>query len=132
MNKIKKIVLRTLLTFVIIPAIIIIVAGHAFISFQSLAKADGFQYFTMDSDDNVNAIMGDSILVSSVSKLKVVSPFPVQFQLVKDGEVIDVVENVYEYDYEPNNKKGNYRIAAKLFLDDAWISWVFTNPIYIY
>lgn len=109
-----------------------LVAGHAFISFQSLAKADGFQYFTMDSNDNVNAIMGDSILVSSVSKLKVVSPFPVQFQLVKDGEVIDVVDNVYEHDYELNNKKGNYRVVAKLFLDDTWVSWVFTNPIYIY
>jgi hypothetical protein len=109
-----------------------IVAGHSFISFQSLAKADGFQYFAMDSEDNVNAIMGDSISAKTVSKLKALSPFPVQFQLVKNGEVIDIVDNTYEYEFNPSSNKGNYRIVAKLFLDDKWISWVFTNPIYIY
>ena len=109
-----------------------LVAGHAFISFQSLAKADGFQYFAVDSDDNVNGIMGDSISIGSVSKIKAVSPFPVQFQLVKDEKVIDVVDDVYEYEFNPNNQVGNYRIVAKLYLDDTWISWVFTNPIYIY
>ncbi|VAX19062.1 hypothetical protein MNBD_IGNAVI01-2444 [hydrothermal vent metagenome] len=109
-----------------------LVAGHEFISFQSLAKADGFQYFAVDSSDNVNAILGDSISAKSVAKLKAVSPFPVQFQLVKDGKVIDTVDNVYEYEFDPNDHAGNYRIVAKVFLDDAWVSWVFTNPIYIY
>ena len=109
-----------------------LVDGHAFISFQSLAKADGFQYFTTDSNDGINAIMGDSISIESVSKLKAVSPLPVQFQLIRDGKVIDEVENVYEYDFDPNNLVGNYRIVAKLFLDDTWISWVFTNSIYIH
>ena len=109
-----------------------LVDGRAFISFQSLAKADGFQYFTKDSNDGINAIMGDSISIESVSKLKAVSPLPVQFQLIRDGKVIDEVENVYEYDYDPNNLVGNYRIVAKLFLDDTWISWVFTNSIYIH
>ncbi len=109
-----------------------LVAGHEFISFQSLAKADGFQYFTVDSSDNVNAILGDSVSVKSVAKLKAVSPFPVRFQLVKDGEVINSIDNVYEYKYDPRGKPGNYRIVAKLFLDGNWISWVFTNPIYIF
>jgi len=109
-----------------------LVAGHAFICFQSLAKADGFQYFAVDSDNHVNAIMGDSVATKLVAKFKAVSPFPVQFQLVKNGEVIDVVDNVYEYEFDPNNEIGNYRIVAKLYLDDAWVSWVFTNPIYIY
>jgi len=109
-----------------------LVAGHAFISFQSLAKADGFQYFAVDNNNIVSAILGDSVSVKSVSKLKAVSPFPVQFQLLNNGEVIEVVDNVYAYEYELNNKIGNYRIVAKLFLDDAWVSWVFTNPIYIH
>ena len=109
-----------------------LVAGHAFISFQSLAKADGFQYFTLDNENNLNAVMGDSVSIKSVSKLGAVSPFPVQFQLVKDGIIIDMVDDVYNYEFEPNNQTGNYRIVAKLFLDDAWVSWVFTNPIYIH
>lgn len=109
-----------------------LVSGHAFISFQSLAKADGFQYFTLDSSNKVNAIMGDSVSVKSVQKIKAVSPFPVKFQLVKDGKIIDKVDNVYEYEFKLNNQRGNYRIVAKLLFDDSWISWVFTNPIYIH
>lgn len=109
-----------------------LVSGHAFISFQSLANADGFQYFSTDLNDNLNAILGDSINVDKVTKLKVVSPFPVQIQLLKDGVIIDEIENVYNYEYKPDNVIGNYRIVAKLFLDDKWIPWVYTNPIYLY
>ncbi len=108
------------------------VAGHEFISFQSLARADGFQYFAVDSAGTVNAILGDSIPSGSVERLKVVSPYPVKFELVRNGQVIDTVDNVYEYGYEPNGQAGNYRIVAKLFIGDRWVSWVFTNPIYVY
>ena len=109
-----------------------LVCGHEFISFQSLAKADGFQYFAMDSSAQIKGILGDSISVDSAAVLKAVSPFPVRFQLVKDGKVIDSKDNVYEYSYVLNKRKGAYRIAAKLCFDDAWVSWVFTNPIFIY
>lgn len=107
-------------------------AGHTFISFQSLAKADGFQYFSVDDNNNINAILGDSVSVDAVAFIKAVSPFPVQFQLVKDGKVIDTEENVYQYEFSPGKESGNYRIVAKLYLDDEWVSWVFTNPIYIH
>jgi hypothetical protein len=109
-----------------------LVAGHAFISFQSLANANGFQFFSIDGNDDLNAIMGDSISAEQVSKLKVISPLPVQFQLVRDGVVIDVNENVYSYEYEPDKVVGNYRIVAKLYFDENWIPWVYTNPIYVY
>ena len=108
------------------------VSGHAFISFQSLAKADGFQYFAVDESDNIKGILGDSIKVDSISTLKAVSPFPVMFQLLKDGNVIFSEENTYQFKYDPKRETGNYRIVAKLFLDDDWVSWVFTNPIYVY
>ncbi len=109
-----------------------LVAGHVFISFQSLAKADGFQYFVLDSLNNVSAILGDSVSAGSVQKLKAVSPLPVKFQLIKGGEIIDEVDNVYEYEFNPQNNVGNYRIVAKLYFNDEWVSWIFTNPIYIY
>ena len=107
-------------------------AGHEFISFQSLAKADEFQYFCMDKDNQISGILGDSVAADQALKLKAVSPLPVRFELVKDGKLIDSQDNVYEYLYNINNKKGNYRIVAKLYLDGAWVSWVFTNPIYVY
>lgn len=109
-----------------------LVAGHAFISFQSLAKADGFQYFSLAKNNQPNAIMGDSIPADSVAMLKAVSPFPVKFQLIKNGELIDQADNVYSYEYQPKGNKGNYRIVAKLFLNKKWVSWVFTNPMYLY
>ena len=109
-----------------------LVAGHEFISFQSLAKADEFQYFCMDKDNQISAILGDSVAADQALKLKAVSPLPARFELVKDGKPIDSKDNVYEYLYNINNKKGNYRIVAKLYLDGAWVSWVFTNPIYVY
>ena len=109
-----------------------LVAGHAFIAFESLADAKGFQYFSTNSSHDVNAIMGDSISVKSLHKLKVASPFPVQFKLIKDGDLIDVAEDSYSYEYDPNHIPGNYRIEAYLNFDNKQVSWVYTNPIYVY
>lgn len=90
-----------------------LVEGHAYVAFENLAIADGFQYFLTDANNKKNAIMGDSISINSVKKLKVVSPYPVQFKLVKNGELIAVADDLYEYEFSPNNK-GNYRIEAHL------------------
>ncbi len=109
-----------------------LVAGHEFISFQSLAKADGFQFFALNKNGEVSAILGDSVSADSAHELKSISPFPVRFQLVKDGKVIDSKDNVYEYSYVLSGRKGVYRIVAKLYFDGDWISWVFTNPIYVF
>jgi len=97
-----------------------------------LAKADGFQFFTLDENSNLNAIMGDSVNINNVHSIKSISPFPVKFELIRNGKIVDVVENVFEYEYFPKNVHGNYRIVAKLFIDNSWVSWVFTNPIYLY
>lgn len=109
-----------------------LIYGHAFISFQSLAKANGFQYFSLNTDNQLNAIMGDSVSVDFVTTLMAVSPFPVKFQLFNNGKLVDELENAYNYEFKPEGKKGNYRIVAKLLFNNKWVSWVFTNPIYIY
>ena len=109
-----------------------LVAGHTFIAFESLANAKGFQYFSTNDTDEVNAIMGDSISVNSLNKLKAVSPFPVQFELIKDGAVINTVEDSYMYEFDPNQQPGNYRIEAYLNFNDELIPWIYTNPIYVY
>ena len=109
-----------------------LVAGHAFIAFESLANAKGFQYFSTDTKQNVTAIMGDSIQVGSISALKAVSPFPVQFKLLKNGEVIDIADNLYTYEYKGEVTAGNYRIEAYMNLKGEQIPWVYTNPIYVY
>jgi hypothetical protein len=76
--------------------------------------------------------LGDSISVESVHTLKAVSPYPVQFKLVKNGKVIETKDNAYEYEFKPENSKGNYRIEAHLKFNEEYTAWVLTNPIYIY
>jgi hypothetical protein len=109
-----------------------IIKGHLYVSFESLAKADGFQYFAMNKQNGIAAILGDSVMTEDVSALKAVSPFPVKFQLLNHGEIIDEAADVYEYSFSPGGSKGNYRIVARIKLNDQWIPWVYTNPIYVY
>jgi len=109
-----------------------LVAGHAFIAFENLAEAKGFQFFSTEKNNAVNAIMGDSVNVRNVKKLHAVSPFPVRFTLVRNGEEIDVMNNEYVYEFDPQSVPGNYRIVASLMINDIWTTWVITNPIYIF
>jgi len=109
-----------------------LIAGHAFIAFEALADAKGFQYFSTDDKDVVNAIMGDSIAVKSVKTLKAVSPLPVQFTLIKNGKIIETVDDTYSYEFDPKNKKGNYRVEARLTFNDQKVLWIVSNPIYLY
>lgn len=109
-----------------------LIAGHAFIAFESLANAKGFQYFSTDSKQEVNAIMGDSIAVATVNKLKAVSPYPVYFQLIKDGDVIDNAGDQYSYEYEGEVTPGNYRLEAYINLKGEQVPWIYTNPITVY
>ncbi len=69
-----------------------IVAGHAYISFESLAEARGFQFVAQNDRGQVNAIMGDSVAVDSVTTLRAVSPLPVRFELFKSGTMIDQID----------------------------------------
>jgi hypothetical protein len=109
-----------------------LVKGHAYISFENLAEAKGFQFFSLDGNRNVNAIMGDSVLAKDVHELWALSPYPVLFQLVKNGKTFDQAEEVYEYQFSPQSSPGNYRIVASVKLDNKWTPWVYTNPIYVY
>ena len=109
-----------------------IIEGHAFVSFESLAKANGFQYFSVDDDEQVSGILGDSVQVAKVSAIKALSPLPVVFQLFQNGKLIDTSEEKYTYEYKLNHLKGNYRLVARVKLLDEWIPWIYTNPIYIY
>lgn len=109
-----------------------IIKGHVFIAFESLAMSDGFQYFATDDHGNVTAILGDSISKEQASNLKAVSPYPVKFKLFKQGEVVKETEAQYEFEYDVQNNAGNYRIVAYVNLDDKWVPWIFTNPIYIH
>jgi len=109
-----------------------VVKGHAYVSFESLAEADGFQFYSTNSSGSLTGIVGDSVNLRQASALHAVSPFPVRFELFRSGKLIDFKENSYDYQFSLKNKPGNYRIVARLKLRGELLPWVYTNPIYIY
>lgn len=109
-----------------------VVQGHVIVSFESLAPAKGFQYFAHNSMESVTAIPGDSVLLDNVKILKAVSPFPAKFEILKDGKLFDTSEETYEYESSIIEKRGNYRLVARLRFNEIWTPWVYTNPIYVY
>lgn len=109
-----------------------LVKGHAYISFESLAEAKGFQFFSKNKAGKVNSIMGDSIRSEEVATLAAVSPLPAKLELYKDGKLVDSKENSYTFDFPLANQKGNYRIVARLKLRNEWLPWVYSNMIYVY
>ncbi|MCC5929781.1 MAG: hypothetical protein JJU28_11080 [Cyclobacteriaceae bacterium] len=109
-----------------------IVDGKLLVVFQALAPADGFQFVSLDAKDQVSGIIGDSVMVDSADRLKAVSPYPVKFELLKDGILIESTENVYEYEYKTGGQKGNYRLVALLKYRKQWLPWVYTNHIVLH
>lgn len=109
-----------------------LVAGHAFVAFENLADARGFQYFATGKDGEVNAILGDSIAVNEVHELKAVSPLPVTFKLFRNGELVETYGESREYSFAPGNQPGNYRVEAHVRLQKETVQWVITNIIYVH
>jgi hypothetical protein len=108
-----------------------LVKGRAYISFESLAEAKGFQFFSTNGDGQVNAILGDSVSSQDASILKVVSPFPAQLEIYRNGKLISTHEG-YNHEIPVDQQKGNYRVVARLKLRNEWLPWVYTNPIYVF
>lgn len=108
-----------------------LLAGHAYIAFESLAEADGFQFYVTNPSEEVLGIMGDSIPAADL-RLKALSPLPVQFQLIRNGQLIDEKTDAYTYEFDPKGQAGNYRLVARVLLDNEWLCWVMTNPIFLY
>ncbi len=109
-----------------------LVRGHAYISFESLAKADGFQFFAAGPSGDPVAIMGDSIPAGTAFRLRAVAPYPVRWELFKDGKLATSKDNDYAFEFPVNGLRGNYRVVARLKFRDRWLPWIYTNPIYVY
>jgi hypothetical protein len=105
--------------------------GRAFVSFENLLEAKGFQFFGLAKDGTLSGIMGDSISVADVAQIRAISPYPVDFELIKNGKIIDSAEKSYTFDYQIT-EHGNYRIVCRIRLNGKSVPWLYTNPIYLY
>ena len=109
-----------------------ILKGNMYTAFQNLADANGFVFYSRNKAGNLSAIMGDSVSVASSHSLNAVSPLPGQFRLIRNGKVIDTINDAYEYHYETLIFPGVYRLEVALYFDSKWTPWIYSNPIYIY
>lgn len=107
--------------------------GHLFTAFKSLGDAKGFLFYAVDQNNQIDAILGDSIQAEQVKALKAVTPLPGRFVLIHDGKPIDQsADDAYEYAWTGKMAKGAYRIEIRVSLQDKKIPWLYSNPIYIY
>ncbi len=104
--------------------------GHAYIAFESLASADGFQFFATRSG-KFAALMGDSLRFTPDLRLHAESPLPGRIRLVKNGVVIQEQRHTYTAVFSVQ-EAGIYRGEVALQLDGRWVPWIYTNPIYIF
>lgn len=115
-----------------------IASGHAYVSFDTFASPDGFQFTAQGTGET--AIMGDSIRLSAGNpiRLQVLLP-PAQegiIHLLRNGKVVArLAGNMLKYTVE---EAGVYRVevyhfTAKLPFGFYFRSklWIISNPIYI-
>jgi hypothetical protein len=107
-----------------------LVAGHAFVSFENLLEARGFEFLALGKSGACVGIMGDEIPLEKIHVLRASSPYPAKYQLIKDGNLLIETESTYEFEFSPS-LAGNYRITARIPLNGKWIPWIYTNNIYI-
>lgn len=107
--------------------------GHLFTAFKTLGDAKGFQYYGLNRNDSVCAIMGDSAKMDQLKSLQATSPLPGQFRLIHDGKTIHISpEGKYQFVWSEPLQRGAYRIEIHLKMQGKLIPWLYSNPIYIY
>ncbi|MFA5327878.1 MAG: hypothetical protein WC384_08820 [Prolixibacteraceae bacterium] len=107
--------------------------GHLFTAFKSLGDAKGFLYYSVNQQDSIDAILGDSIKSEEVKTIKAVSPLPGKFRLIHDGTQVDSSSGEsYDYSWSGPFEKGAYRIEIYIKLHEKEVAWLYANPIYVY
>ncbi len=108
-----------------------IIKGHVFVAFETLGDASGFQFFVTNKNHEISGILGDSVCVEDAGELHIVSPLPIKYRLYKNGEEIKREKDVYEASYKIDGP-GVYRVMCKLKYNNKWLTWIYSNPIFIY
>ncbi len=107
--------------------------GNLFIAFKSLGDAKGFMFCSRNGEDKVSGILGDSVHVDQVKSFQAASPLPGQFRLIQDGKILQIsADDQYQFKWTEPVHKGIYRLELHIKLDEEYVPWVYTNPIYVY
>ncbi len=100
-------------------------AGRVFVGFDVIADSATFRWFA--EDGTASAVMGESLVGSSDTRLRALSPLPCRFTLVKDGLRVGQSEG-RAAEWKAVGP-GKYRVEAELKVLGEWVPWVYANPI---
>ncbi len=103
-------------------------AGHAFVAFDWLADATGFDFFAAHSTGKRHE-MGSRIPFRNGLRLEAVAPLPARWKLLRNGKLVG--ESTGRTLTSDVKKPGNYRVEAWLRVDGEEKIWVLSNPIYV-
>ncbi|MCA1901389.1 MAG: hypothetical protein LDL53_04120 [Candidatus Hydrogenedens sp.] len=99
--------------------------GRVFVGFDMLVDTKGFVFFA--EDNNMKAVFGETLPLTSNTTLKMASPVPCKFIIYRHGVPVQEHEG-RDFSWQPT-EKGKYRVEAQLKINDKWVPWVYTNPV---
>jgi hypothetical protein len=102
-------------------------AGRAFVAFDWLADATGFDFAAMSATARHD--MGSQPEFSDGMKLRAQSPLPVHWKVIRNGRLLG--ESTGRELVRPVLEAGNYRVEAWLNLAGEEMIWILSNRIYI-
>ena len=102
-------------------------AGHCYMGYDLAASPKGFMF--TGSSGSAQAMMGDTLLLQSDATLRLESPYPAKWRLVKDGQLI-WEERGKGFEWK-TNAPGVYRVEGYRWFWGRQRGWVFSNPIYV-
>jgi len=101
--------------------------GNCYVSNDLVASPKGFSFSAVCGDNE--AIMGDTLVLQSSAKIRVVSPHRAKICLIKDGELFK--ETTGKALQCSTLMPGVYRVELHRWYWGWSRGWIYSNPIYI-
>jgi hypothetical protein len=102
-------------------------AGRAFVAFDWLADATGFDFAARSSSRRYE--MGSRLPFEKGLQVHAQAPLPVRWKLIQSGKV--VAEATGRTLEAPLAGPGNYRVEAWLRVGGEDMIWILSNPLYV-
>ncbi len=99
--------------------------GRAFVAFNLVADAKGF--VLLAEGGGQRATLGESAELSPDLALHGAAPLPARWTVRRDGEVVASSEG--RSLHWAIRQPGSYRVELALKVGDAWVDWIYANPI---
>jgi hypothetical protein len=102
-------------------------AGRAFVAFDWLADATGFDFAAFSGSDRHE--MGSRVPFKNDLRFRARSPLNAEWKLIRNGKVVS--ESKGSNLDQPVTEPGNYRIEVWLPIAGEKTIWILSNPIYV-